>query len=184
MKLTVYILNTVLTENCLHYSCTDMNLPALHLYWQKTVCITLVPDMRIVPLGSGGAILDLDWFLNYCDIKLVIHASEIEGKDDLSAYAKHWGYFSFEAASKLRSSQKWGNNSVINAGYYFENEQIYDSHHYGSSFSCYWFQRHASRASNNSHVCLVLTYSFPHYTLTDRKLFFLFFILLREGSVQ
>jgi hypothetical protein len=46
-------------------------------------------DMRIVPLGSGGAILDLDWFLNYCDIKLVIQASEIEEKDDLSAYAKH-----------------------------------------------------------------------------------------------
>jgi hypothetical protein len=46
-------------------------------------------DMRSVPSGSGGAILDLDWFLNYRDIKLVIQASEIEGKDDLSAYAKH-----------------------------------------------------------------------------------------------
>ena len=39
--------------------------------------------MRIVPLGSGGAILDLDWFLNYCDIKLVRQASETEGNYDL-----------------------------------------------------------------------------------------------------
>jgi hypothetical protein len=46
-------------------------------------------NMRIVPLGSGGAILDLDWLLNYHDIKLVIQVSEIEGKDDLLAYAKH-----------------------------------------------------------------------------------------------
>jgi hypothetical protein len=30
------------------------------------------PDMRILPLGSGGAILD--WFLNYPDTKLVIQA--------------------------------------------------------------------------------------------------------------
>ena len=29
-------------------------------------------DMRIVPLGSGGAILDLDWFLNYCDISIIV----------------------------------------------------------------------------------------------------------------
>ena len=37
-------------------------------------------DMRIVPLGSGGAILDLDWFLNYRDIKLARKGSEIEEK--------------------------------------------------------------------------------------------------------
>jgi hypothetical protein len=41
--------------------------------------------MRIGLSGSGGAILDLDWFLNYCDIKLVIQASEIEGKNELRA---------------------------------------------------------------------------------------------------
>ena len=51
--------------------------------------VSLSPDMRIVALLSGGAILDLDWFLNYRDIILVIQASEIEGKDDLLAYAKH-----------------------------------------------------------------------------------------------
>jgi hypothetical protein len=52
-------------------------------------------DTRIVPLGSGGAILDLDWFLNYRDIKLVIQSSDIEGKDDCLAYFIHGGYFSF-----------------------------------------------------------------------------------------
>ena len=41
--------------------------------------------MRIVPLGSEGAILDLDWFHNYRDIELAIQASEIEGNDDLLA---------------------------------------------------------------------------------------------------
>ena len=46
-------------------------------------------DMRIVPMGSGGAILDLDWFLNYHDIKLVIKASEIEGKIVLLTYCTH-----------------------------------------------------------------------------------------------
>jgi hypothetical protein len=57
------------------------------------VCIKLkdllTPDMRIVPLGSGGRILDLDWFLKYCEIKLVIQMSEKERKDDLLAYFKH-----------------------------------------------------------------------------------------------
>ena len=46
----------------------------------------LVTHMRIVPLGSGGKILDLDWFLKYRDTKLVIQTSKIEGKDDLLAY--------------------------------------------------------------------------------------------------
>ena len=46
-------------------------------------------SMRIVPSSSGGAILDFDWFPNYHDIKLVIQASEIEGKDDLLTYCKH-----------------------------------------------------------------------------------------------
>ena len=45
--------------------------------------------MRIVHMGSGGTVLDLDWFLNYSDTKLVIQESEIEGKDDLLAYCKH-----------------------------------------------------------------------------------------------
>jgi hypothetical protein len=42
-----------------------------------------------VPMGSGGAILDLEWFLNHQDIKLVIKERELEGKDDLLAYYKH-----------------------------------------------------------------------------------------------
>jgi hypothetical protein len=41
--------------------------------------------MRIVNSGSGGTIFDFNWFLNYCDIKLIIQATEIEGKDDLLA---------------------------------------------------------------------------------------------------
>ena len=45
--------------------------------------------MRIVPFGSGGGILDLNWFLKYWEITLVIPMSEIEGKDDLLAYFKH-----------------------------------------------------------------------------------------------
>ena len=45
----------------------------------------VIPDMRIVPLGSGGAILDLDWFLNWRDIKLVIQPTERERNDDLLA---------------------------------------------------------------------------------------------------
>ena len=44
---------------------------------------TIRTDMRIVPLGSGGTILDLDWFLNYRYTKLAIQPSEITGKDDL-----------------------------------------------------------------------------------------------------
>jgi hypothetical protein len=38
------------------------------------------PDMRIVPMGSGGTILDLGWFLNYREIKLIIQVSEIEDR--------------------------------------------------------------------------------------------------------
>ena len=49
---------------------------------------SLVTDMRIVPLGSEGTILDLDWFINYRYIKLVRKASEIERNDDLRAYCK------------------------------------------------------------------------------------------------
>ena len=40
--------------------------------------------MRIVSLGSRGAILDLIWFPKYRGTKLVIQASEIEGNDDIS----------------------------------------------------------------------------------------------------
>jgi hypothetical protein len=40
-------------------------------------------DMRIVPFGSGGSFLDLDWFLNSRDIKLFRQASELEIKDYL-----------------------------------------------------------------------------------------------------
>ena len=74
----------------------------------KTTVIVQITrtDMRIGPLGSGSAIFNLDWFLNYRDIKLVI----------------------------------------------LQTRQIYGPQHYGSSFSCYWFQRHASRVSNYSHV--------------------------------
>ena len=75
-------------------------------------------DMIIVPLGSGGAILDIGWFLSYHDTKLVIQASEIKGKDGLLAYQKHWGFFKIEAYSKLRTSLKWGYNIVINEGNY------------------------------------------------------------------
>jgi hypothetical protein len=46
-------------------------------------------DIRIVPLGSGGVILDLDWFLNYRVTNLVIQEFKIERKDDLLAYCKH-----------------------------------------------------------------------------------------------
>jgi hypothetical protein len=52
-------------------------------------------DMRIVPLGSRGGNLDLGWFLTYRDTKLVIHASEKEGMDDLLAFYKHIGCLSF-----------------------------------------------------------------------------------------
>ena len=52
-------------------------------------------DLRIVPYGSGGAIWYLDWFLNYCDIKLARQASEIQRNDDLLAYCKHLCSFSF-----------------------------------------------------------------------------------------
>ena len=45
----------------------------------------LRPDMRIVPLGSEGAILDLVGFLKYRDTKLVKQVSEIEGMDELLA---------------------------------------------------------------------------------------------------
>jgi hypothetical protein len=55
--------------------------------------------MRIVPLGSGGAILDLDWFLNYRDIKLAIQVSEMEGKDDFQLMPN------IEAISALRLSK-------------------------------------------------------------------------------
>jgi hypothetical protein len=40
----------------------------------------LLSDMRIVPLGSVGVILDVDCLLNWFDIKLVIQAPEIEEK--------------------------------------------------------------------------------------------------------
>ena len=50
----------------------------------------ILSDMRVVPFGSVGATLDLDWFLNYRDTKLVIQASEIKKKvNDLLAYCKH-----------------------------------------------------------------------------------------------
>ena len=57
-----------------------------HLHLQKGA---IMARLRIVTLGSRGAILDLYWFLNYPDIKLVIQASEIEGKGDLLSYFKH-----------------------------------------------------------------------------------------------
>ena len=56
-------------------------------------------DMRIRSFGSGGKILNLDWFLNYGDTKLVIQSTETEGRDVLSAFCKHLGFFRFWAAS-------------------------------------------------------------------------------------
>ena len=46
-------------------------------------------DKRIVPFVSGGAVLDLDWFINYRDIKLAAPASEIERTVNFLAYCKH-----------------------------------------------------------------------------------------------
>ena len=43
-------------------------------------------EMGIVHFGSEVAILDLNWFLNYCDIELVRQASERVRKDNLIAY--------------------------------------------------------------------------------------------------
>ena len=42
-------------------------------------------DMRIVPLGSGGAILYRYWFLNDSNVKWVKKVLEVERKDDLLA---------------------------------------------------------------------------------------------------
>ena len=36
-----------------------------------------VTDLRIIPSGSICAILDLDWLLDYCYVKLVGEASEL-----------------------------------------------------------------------------------------------------------
>ena len=38
--------------------------------------VLFIPDMRIVTLGPGGAIVDIDWFLNYRDTKLVVQVPE------------------------------------------------------------------------------------------------------------
>jgi hypothetical protein len=46
-------------------------------------------DLRIVPLGSGGVILDLDMFLKYRDIKLDRQVSEIERKDNKLAHSEY-----------------------------------------------------------------------------------------------
>ena len=42
--------------------------------------------MRIRPFSSGGKISDTDWFLNYCDIKLVRPASKIERMDGFQGF--------------------------------------------------------------------------------------------------
>ena len=54
------------------------------------VFMSYAADMRIVLLGSGGAILNLYWFLSYRDTRLVTQASKIVGKDHLLAFCKHW----------------------------------------------------------------------------------------------
>ena len=41
------------------------------LYCLIAVFFVLVSDLRIIPSGSGGEILDLDWFLNYRGINSV-----------------------------------------------------------------------------------------------------------------
>ena len=56
-------------------------------------------DMKIVPLGSKGTILNFDWFLNYSDIKLVIQESEKKER-------------------MICSYCKQSHNSVINEGNY------------------------------------------------------------------
>ena len=50
---------------------------------------SVITDLRIVPSGSGGAILYLDWFLNSCDNKLDRQASEIKRNYDMIGYCKH-----------------------------------------------------------------------------------------------
>jgi hypothetical protein len=55
----------------------------------KAAIFMLPADMIIVPLGSGGRILDLDWFLSYQYTKLVLQMSEIVGKGDMLAFGKH-----------------------------------------------------------------------------------------------
>jgi hypothetical protein len=69
--------NWLVTIICFHFCCIIINTS--FFIWPD---LKLVPaDMRIMPSGSGSEILDLDWFLIYRDIKLVIQASKIEGKD-------------------------------------------------------------------------------------------------------
>ena len=66
------------------------------------------PNMRIVPLGSGGAIFDLEWFLKYRDIKLVKPASKI--------YIKIDDEFKLTAnieATKIGNHKKIGKFTVI-----------------------------------------------------------------------
>jgi hypothetical protein len=41
-----------------------------------------------MPLGSGGAILDDDWFLNFRDIKFLRKALEIERNDGMLAHSE------------------------------------------------------------------------------------------------
>jgi hypothetical protein len=52
---------------------------------KQNISRDLNTDMKIVLSGSGGAVLNLDWFLNYHDIKLVRKASEKGRKDDFLA---------------------------------------------------------------------------------------------------
>jgi hypothetical protein len=87
LALNFHTLTVIIT----HYIQSNTQLPGPSQVSVEVLLIfskfyELTPDMRIVPLGSGGAILDLEWFLNHQDIKLVIKERELEGKDDLLAY--------------------------------------------------------------------------------------------------
>ena len=72
-------------------------------------------DMRIVPLGSGVAVLDLDWFLNYRDAKLVIQASEV---NERMIIVNIEAISAFGQPQNCVHPKKGGNCSVINVGKY------------------------------------------------------------------
>ena len=62
--------------------------------------------------GSRGAILNLDWFLNYRDIKLVGEVSEIERNHNIFNNFVYWGYFSSCLASTMKLFQTVGKSSL------------------------------------------------------------------------
>ena len=67
-------------------------------------------DMRVVPLGSRGAILICSSITGIS--KLVIQAAEIEGQGYLLAFCKHWAISAFGLHQKLGDPGKWGSKSA------------------------------------------------------------------------